>query len=187
MLAGLARDGRGTGLGGKVVSGHEAGTVVAHLGEELSGADAPAAEQRRDGLAVGVRVDRTLDGGAQRRELCDQRPEHGDELGGGAPAGVGVPRQEPGHALLAEPARRPRRRVVVEELERDRRADVGELRGGAWPELLEQTLRGGPLGRGRRALARARLRRRCRHERGGAAVSANANAKHANTRADGHR
>jgi len=49
-----------------------------------------------------------------------------------------VPSEERGHAPFADAARGLRRRVAVEELEGDRRVDVGDYLRGAGKELLEQ-------------------------------------------------
>src|SRR5436190_596090 len=71
------------------------------------------------------------------------------ELGAGRAARERVPSQKRGHALLAKAARGLRRRVAVEELECDRRLDVGEDLDRPGPELLEQATqlirRGDPL------------------------------------------
>lgn len=79
VLAGLARHGRCSALGGEVVGRHEAAAIVAELGEQLRGADPPAAKQRGDDLAIRMRVDRVLDGGAERRELRNERSQDGNE------------------------------------------------------------------------------------------------------------
>src|SRR5262245_51331314 len=96
-------------------------------------------------------VDGVLDGRTQRRDLSDQRPKYGnqrphtlalrlglelaghalccraqalDELGGSAPASVAVAREEGSHTFLPQRLRSLRRRIAVEELERDRRIDL---------------------------------------------------------------
>src|SRR5262249_44738148 len=131
----------------------------------LCGAHATAAEQGRDDLAVGVRLNGVLDGGGERRNLCHKRPQDSDEgmnaialgvglelagdaarcvsqpreqLGGAPRAGVRVASKECSQALLAETGRRLWRRVALEEVERDRRVDVREDLGSAGPELTEQ-------------------------------------------------
>src|SRR5262249_54022215 len=68
-----------TAFGGEMLGGNEATAVVAELGEELGGAQAPASEERRDDFAVGMGLDRMLDRAGERRDLRDKWTEHGDE------------------------------------------------------------------------------------------------------------
>ena len=61
----------------------------------------------------------------------------GNELGGWGPTAVAVSGQEGGHALLAEACGRLRRRIPLQERERDRAFDVGEDGLGAGPEGVQ--------------------------------------------------
>src|SRR5579884_1559630 len=89
MFARFAGHGRDAALGGQMIGRDEATAIVAELGEELRGADAPGAEDRRNDLAVWVGLDRVLDGGGQRRDLRDEWPQHGDERSNALTFGVG--------------------------------------------------------------------------------------------------
>ena len=115
----LAGHRRGAALGSEVITRHEPRTVGDELGEQGRGTAASLAEQRRDDLTAGVRRRR-----ARRRRGAGRR---GDARAARrATTAVRVPRHDRGQALLARRARRLRGRVAVEELERDRRVDVGE-------------------------------------------------------------
>jgi hypothetical protein len=74
----------------------------------------------------------------------------GEELGGWGPTAVAVSGQEGGHALLAEACGRLRRRIPLQERERDLALDVGEDGLGAGPEGVQG---GGELVAGGHALA----------------------------------
>ena len=165
VLARLAGDRGDAGEGGNGVGAVVGLAAVAPLGEHLGGVDLTRPWQRREDLPVrvlpevgGHRAVEALDRGVQGREDADGG-EHGvaerlgerfaagarrggaqarEQLGGGPAAGVAVLDQEGRHPLLAQVRGGGRGRVAGQELQADRRLDVGEDRLGAGPVRVQQ-------------------------------------------------
>jgi hypothetical protein len=154
------------GVGGERAVGRVAVAAVADLAEHGGGADRPlgVSEQRAERRPVDVVGQRGADLGGQLGDPGHQRFQRGDDgehdlaarlglelpgaafgagaqpceqLAGAAAPAVVVAGEEALKALLAEPARVDRRRVALEEHERDRAVDLGEDPRRAGPELLE--------------------------------------------------
>ena len=89
------------------------------------------ADRREHGTAQ--RLGERLTGGASRRGA-----QAGEQLRGGAAAGVAVLGAERGHPLLARVRGSGRGRVAGQELQADRRLDVGEDGPGAGPVRVQQ-------------------------------------------------
>src|SRR6266545_5407551 len=165
-FAGFDGDGGLAAVAGEGGDGWVAGPAVAHFGEDRGGADRGLgiAEQRGEGLAVGVVVQGAADLAGQLCDLGDEWFQGGDEaehdlssgfalkragaaVGGasqpreqlvdGATSAVMVARQEAFQALLAEAACVGRAGVALEERQRDRAVDLGEDRRCAGPEALQ--------------------------------------------------
>jgi hypothetical protein len=129
VVAGGVSDGRQTGLGRELLVAREARTIVPELGEDLSGIDGAAARQALHERTIGMLRQRCRDGRGELLDVSDERGEDGDEraddftaglrfgvsdvagwgraetgqqLGGGAPATVGVLAEELSEALFAE-------------------------------------------------------------------------------------
>ena len=79
VLARGPGDGGGAGLGGELLGGGEAATVIAELGQELGRIDLPAARQALHERAVGVIGQGGGDGGRELLDLGDQRDQDRDQ------------------------------------------------------------------------------------------------------------
>ncbi len=164
-FAGGMGDGADARLGGELVFGLEALAYVAELGEDLRGVDAAGPWERHDDFPVGEVGEGMLEAGAELGDLGDERAEHGGKradqftldlglgfagaVGGSAAqageevvrrpaAAIAVLGEKGGEALLAQAGGAVGCRLALQEGERDRRVDIGEDRGGAAPEALEQ-------------------------------------------------
>src|SRR5579863_10739726 len=165
VLAGLAGDRGDAGERGDGVGAVVGLAAVAPLGEHLGGVDLTRPWQRREDLPVrvlpevgGYRAVQALDRGVQggehayggEHDVAERLGEcfaagargggaqAGEQLGGGAAAGVAVLDQEGGHPLLAQVRGGGRGRVAGQELQADRRLDVGADGLGAGPVGVEQ-------------------------------------------------
>ncbi len=83
LLSRGARNGRGTGFGGKLALGDEARSIIAEFGEDLGSVDASRARERGYDLGIGVVVECRMDGFAQSRgfvyQALERRGERSDD------------------------------------------------------------------------------------------------------------